>query len=95
LVRLRADGSFDTGFGKLNLRLLGRMGYGHTLFGSDRDNRLDRKALSADGERVVSVGYVYASNDGSYDGGVMRVRRHAQDLPRDGFECAAAAEALR
>jgi hypothetical protein len=62
------------------------MGYGHTLFGSDRDNRLDSMALSADGERVVFGGYAYASNDGSYYGSAMRVRLYAQDLLKDGFE---------
>lgn len=86
LVRLNADGSFDSSFGNLNLGLPGRMGYGHTLFGSDRDNRLDSMALSADGERVVFGGYAYASNDGSYYGSAMRVRLYAQDLLKDGFE---------
>jgi uncharacterized delta-60 repeat protein len=86
LIRLNADGSFDTSFGNLNLGLPGRMGYGHTLFGSDRDNRLDSMALSADGERVVFGGYAYASNDGSYFGSAMRVRLYAQDLLKDGFE---------
>jgi hypothetical protein len=41
------------------------MGYGHSVFGSNRDIRLDSMALSADCERVVFGGYVYASNDGS------------------------------
>lgn len=86
LVRLNADGSFDGSFGNLNLGLPGRMGYGHTLFGSDRDNRLDGMALSADGERVVFGGYAYASNDGSFYGSAMRVRLYAQDLLKDGFE---------
>lgn len=86
LVRLNADGSFDSSFGNLNLGLPGRMGYGHTLFGSDRDNRLDSMALSADGERVVFGGYAYASDDGSYYGSAMRVRLYAQDLLKDGFE---------
>jgi hypothetical protein len=86
LIRLTADGSFDSSFGNLNLGLPGRMGYGHTLFGSNRDNRLDSMALSADGERVVFGGYAYASNDGSYYGSVMRVRLYTQDLLRDGFE---------
>lgn len=62
------------------------MGHGHTVFGSDRDNRLDSTALSADGERVVFGGNAYASNDGSYYGSVMRVRLYAQDLLKDGFE---------
>lgn len=86
LVRLNSDGSFDSSFGNLNLGLPGRMGYGHTLFGSDRDNRLDSMALSADGERVVFGGYAYASDDGSYYGSAMRVRLYAQDLLKDGFE---------
>jgi len=86
LVRLNADGSFDSSFGNLNLGLPGRMGYGHTLFGSDRDNRLDSMALSADGERVVFGGYAYASDDGSFYGSAMRVRLYAQDLLKDGFE---------
>ena len=47
------------------------MGHGHTLFGSDRDNRLDSMALSADGERVVFGGYADASNDGSFYGSVI------------------------
>jgi uncharacterized delta-60 repeat protein len=86
LIRLNADGSFDSSFGNLNLGLPGRMGYGHSLFGSDRDNRLDSMALSADGERVVFGGYAYASNDGSFYGSAMRVRLYAQDLLKDGFE---------
>jgi uncharacterized delta-60 repeat protein len=86
LVRLNADGSFDSSFGNLNLGLPGRMGYGHSLFGSDRDNRLDSMALSADSERVVFGGYAYASNDGSFYGSAMRVRLYAQDLLKDGFE---------
>jgi hypothetical protein len=71
------------------------MGYGHTLFASDRESRLDSMALSADGERVVFGGYACASNDGSCFGSVMRARLYAQVLLRDEFECAAAAEALR
>jgi hypothetical protein len=82
LIRLTADGSFDSSFGNLNLGLPGRMGYGHTLFGSNRDNRLDSMALSADGKRVVFGGDAYASNDSS---SVMQVRLYAQDLLEDGF----------
>lgn len=86
LVRLNANGSFDTGFGSLSVALPGRAGYGHTLLGSDRDNRLDSMALTADGERVVFGGYAYASDDGSYFGSAMRVRLYSQDLLSNGFE---------
>lgn len=86
LARLNADGSFDDSFGNLNIGLPGRMGYGHTLLGSDRDNRLASMALSADGERVVFSGFAYASDDGSYYASVMRARLHAVDLLRNGFE---------
>lgn len=86
LIRLNANGGFDTGFGSLSVALPGRAGYGHTLLGSDRDNRLDSMALSADGERVVFGGYAYASDDGSYFGSAMRVRLHSQDLLSNGFE---------
>ena len=86
LTRLNADGSFDSSFGNLNASLPGRMGYGHSLFGSDRDNRLGSMALSADGERVVFSGFAYASNDGSYYASVMRSRLYAADLLRNGFE---------
>ena len=86
LARLNPDGSFDPGFGNLGVALPGRMGYGHTLAGSDRDNRLASMALSADGERVVFSGYAYASNDGSYYASAMRARLHAGDLLRNGFE---------
>lgn len=86
LLRLNSNGSFDASFGNLSVSLPGRMGYGHNLLGSDRDNRLDSMALSADGERVVFGGYAYASDDGSYYGSAMRVRLHAQDLLNDGFE---------
>jgi hypothetical protein len=86
LIRLNADGSFDTGFGNLNSGLPGRMGYGHAVCGSNRGNRLDSMALCADGERVVFGGDACASNDGSYYGSVMRVRLYTQDLLRDGFE---------
>ena len=81
LIRLHADGSADTGFGNLNLGLPGRMGYGHGVFGSDRDIRLASMALSADGECDA-----YAGNDGSDYGSVVRVRLYAQDLLKDGFE---------
>ena len=86
LARLNADGSFDDSFGNLNIGLPGRMGYGYTLLGSDRDNRLASMALSADGERVVFSGFAYASDDGSYYASVMRARLHAVDLLRNGFE---------
>lgn len=86
LTRLNGDGSFDPSFGNLNAQLPGRMGYGHVLAGADRDNRLTRMALSADGERVVFSGFAYASNDGSLYASVMRIRLHASDLLRNGFE---------
>ena len=86
LIRLNADGSFDASFGNLNLGLPGRMGSGHTLFGSDRDNRLGSMASSADGERVVLCGYAYASSDSSDYGSGMRVQLYAQDLLKDWFE---------
>lgn len=86
LARLNADGSFDSSFGNLSASLPGRMGYGHVLLGSDRDNRLASMALSADGERVVFSGPGFTSNDGSHYASVMRARLHASDLLRNGFE---------
>lgn len=86
LTRLNDDGSFDSSFGALAAALPGRAGYGHSLNGGDRDNRLASMALSADGERVVFSGYAYASDDGSYYGSVMRARLYAADLLRNGFE---------
>ncbi len=86
LARLNLDGSFDSSFGNLSASLPGRMGYGHSLLGSDRDNRLASMALSADGERVVFSGFAYSSNDGSHYASVMRARLHATDLLRNGFE---------
>ncbi|MBN8426189.1 MAG: delta-60 repeat domain-containing protein [Xanthomonadales bacterium] len=86
LVRLNYDGSFDNGFGDLNAELPGRMGYGHSLLGGDRDNRLASMALSANSERVVFSGFAYASDDGSYYGSVMRARLYEGDLLRNGFE---------
>lgn len=86
LLRLNQDGSFDSSFGNLAIALPGRMGYGHTLFGADRDNRLASMALSADGEKVLFSGFAYSSNDGSYYASVMRARLYAVDLLRNGFE---------
>lgn len=86
LVRLNPNGSLDGSFGNLSASLPGRMGYGYSLFGADRDNRLASMALSADGERVVFSGFAYASNDGSYYGSVMRARLYAGDLLKNGFE---------
>ena len=86
LLRLNQNGSFDPSFGNLSASLPGRMGYGHFLLGSDRDNRLDSMALTPDGEKVVFSGYAYSSDDGSYYASTMRARLYAFDLLRNGFE---------
>ncbi len=86
LMRLNFDGSFDNSFGNLSANIPGRMGYGHTLNGSDRDNRLTSMTLSADGEHLVFSGYAYSSNDGSYFGSVMRAKLYATELLKDSFE---------
>lgn len=74
LMRLNADLTPDDSFGALSLNLPGRMGYGYSIGGSDRDNRVNALALAPDG-RLVFAGYAYASDDGqSRYGSAMRVR---------------------
>lgn len=85
LLRLNSDGSFDNSFGNLSGSLPGRMGYGHSILGTDRDNRLQSMALSADGEHLVFSGIGYASSSYQY-GSIMKVRLFATELLRGGFE---------
>ena len=73
LMRLMPDLSPDSGFGNFSVSTPGRMPYGYTIAGSDRDNRANAMALTPDGKMVLA-GYAYASDDGnSRYGSVMRV----------------------
>lgn len=86
LMRLNADLSPDAAFGNLSVSLPGRQLYGYPIGGTDRDNRVNAMALTADG-KLLLAGYVYASNDGnSRYGSVMRVRLQGDRLFTNGFD---------
>lgn len=88
LMRVNADLSPDASFGGLSLSLPGRMGYGYTIGGSDRDNRADTITLTPDGELLLA-GYAYASDDGqSRYASVMRVFQHDDRIFANAFESA-------
>lgn len=86
IMRLTPDLLPDKSFGGLSASLPGRNGYGHYGNGSDRDNRLNSMAFTADG-KLVFAGYMYESDDGaSRYGSVMRVVLQPDSSFRDGFE---------
>lgn len=86
IMRLTPDLLPDDSFGGLSASLPGRNGYGHYGNGSDRDNRLNSMALTADG-KLVFAGYMYASDDGaSRYGSVMRVKLQSDRIFYNGFE---------
>lgn len=88
LMRLNADLTPDTSFGSYSVALPGRMGYGYTIAGADRDNRVNAMALTADG-KLLFAGYVYASDDGqSRYGSVMRVLLQSDRIFANGYEAA-------
>lgn len=86
IMRLTPDLQPDNSFGGLAASLPGRNGYGHYGNGSDRDNRLNSMAFTADG-KLVFAGYMYNSDDGaSRYGSVMRVVLQPGASFHDGFE---------
>lgn len=86
IMRLTADLNPDDSFGNLSASLPGRNGYGHYGNGSDRDNRLNSMALTADG-KLVFAGYMYESDDGaSRYGSVMRVILQSDRIFYNGFD---------
>ncbi|HEY6942918.1 hypothetical protein [Dokdonella sp.] len=86
LMRVNADLTPDDSFGSLAASLPGRMGYGYTIGGSDRDNRADTLALTPDG-KLLFAGYAYASDDGqSRYGSVMRVLQQGDRIFANAFD---------
>lgn len=86
IMRLTSDLQPDDSFGGLSASLPGRNGYGHSGNGSDRDNRLNSMAFTADG-KLVFAGYMYESDDGaSRYGSVMRVKLQSDRIFYNGFE---------
>lgn len=86
LMRLNADLSPDPSFGNLSSSLPGRQIYGHTLAGTDRDNRFNALALTPAG-KLLAAGYAYASSDGNARyGSVMRVRTEGDRIFANGWD---------
>lgn len=86
LVRLNADLTPDASFGNLSASLPGRQIYGYQIGGTDRDNRANAMALTADGKLLVA-GYAYASNDGNARyGSVMRMRLEGDRIFANGVD---------
>ena len=86
LMRLMPDLSPDPAFGNFSASTPGRMAYGYSIAGTDRDNRANAMALTQDG-KLVFAGYVHASNDGqSRYGSVMRVLLQSDRIFSNGFD---------
>lgn len=86
IMRLTPDLLPDASFDGLSVSLPGRNGYGHFGNGSDRDNRLNSMAFTADG-KLVFAGYMYETDDGaSRYGSVMRVKLQSDRIFYNGFE---------
>lgn len=86
LMRLMPDLSPDASFGNFSVSTPGRMPYGYSIAGTDRDNRANAMALTPDG-KLAFAGYVHASSDGnSRYGSVMRVLLQSDRIFANGYD---------